>query len=233
MQETLKRLDIVLNDAYDLVQSCQRKKKAFDFLRAYKKTGEFNFLNEQITYLMESITVANRTLLMGLYSDQTFMVVLRILLRDDACRRVLQSAGGEMHQRILKCWDAAEAARYEDEIQQVENIANDIVLKAKDASHNKEEVQRVAQLARHVLCFLPNLRLPLMIRHPDTRELVTKLRQDLEAARKTVGGAATVTGNSSFWRDHAKQTSGHGNSIEHDLQSLTFIALNELMNNTS
>lgn len=90
VKDTLERLREVLIRAQVLVQSCQRKKKAFDFLRARKNTGEFAFLSERISSLMDTFHVANRTLIMGMYSDQVFMVVLRMLLGDDACRGVLR-----------------------------------------------------------------------------------------------------------------------------------------------
>lgn len=132
------------------------------------------------------------------------------------------------------------AASYEAEIRQIDSIARDIVLKVDAASHNREEVQRVAQLARHVLYFLPNLRFPQLTRHRDTRGLVKKLQLELEAASYTIESrpplqcvrpAAMVSSAASFWRDQARRLGGHANSIELGLQSLTYIALNQLMNN--
>nr|CAB3482335.1 unnamed protein product [Digitaria exilis] len=214
MRDTLECLRQVLVRAQVLLQSCQRKKNAFDFLKARKNTGEFTFLNERITNLMESFHVANRTLIMGLYSDQIFVVVLRMLLQSDA------------------------GMNHEYEITEVENIAKDIVLKA-DAMNHKEEIHRVAQLARHVLFFLPNLRFPQLTGHPDTRRYLTKLRLELHAANETiesrplvcVGAVSVVTITNNFWKEQAKLISGHGNRIEDCLQSLTFVALNQLIRN--
>ncbi|KAF8775092.1 hypothetical protein HU200_005145 [Digitaria exilis] len=266
MRDTLECLRQVLVRAQVLLQSCQRKKNAFDFLKARKNTGEFTFLNERITNLMESFHVANRTLIMGLYSDQIFVVVLRMLLQSDAGSQVLQHNRAvvqkcinefpsdvdnmtpekmqvlDLIKGILTLGPSSQrqgaAVNHEYEITEVENIAKDIVLKA-DAMNHKEEIHRVAQLARHVLFFLPNLRFPQLTGHPDTRRYLTKLRLELHAANETiesrplvcVGAVSVVTITNNFWKEQAKLISGHGNRIEDCLQSLTFVALNQLIRN--
>lgn len=90
MVETLKSLEKVLKRAEDLVGSCQRKRKPFDFFTAPKNIDEFAFLNESINNLLNNFHIANRTLIKGLFSDKIFTVVLRMLLQTDAGGRILQ-----------------------------------------------------------------------------------------------------------------------------------------------
>jgi hypothetical protein len=90
MGQTLECLRRVLGRAECLVVSCQRKKKAWDFLKAFKNKGEFSFVNEQINHIMDSFHLANHTLILLGYSDKIFMVVLDTLIEDGACKHLPQ-----------------------------------------------------------------------------------------------------------------------------------------------
>ena len=70
---------------------------------------------------------------------------------------------------------------------QVDDLARAIVEEAEAArSHNKEEVQRVAQLAEKVIYLLPYLRPPLLTRNQDT---ITELLDNLRGALRTMTAA--------------------------------------------
>jgi hypothetical protein len=313
-QDTMKCLEDVLRRAQELVQSCQRKKRAFDFLRAHKKTGEFAFVGKRISNIMESFHMANRSLIQGLYSDRIFMVLLKTLLQDHDGIRVLQVARDRAAAMVLRSsppapaddlllfqfqfqfqfqptlfdqnnrrrleiavsgltysnnnmspekkeilnfveealgpgWRqryAAKPASYNEGVQQVANIAKDIVLKVEAESHSKAEVERVAQLARQVLYFLPHLQTPQLAQHPETPGLLHSLWVDLEAAHETIvfgggggplqcggRGAAVMTGSLSFSSEHAKKICRIGNSVERVYQSLTFIAMHQILQNNA
>ncbi|EES18789.1 hypothetical protein BDA96_09G267200 [Sorghum bicolor] len=273
-QDTMKCLEDVLRRAQELVQSCQRKKRAFDFLRAHKKTGEFAFVGKRISNIMESFHMANRSLIQGLYSDRIFMVLLKTLLQDHDGIRVLQNNRRRLEiavsgltysnnnmspekKEILNFVEealgpgwrqryAAKPASYNEGVQQVANIAKDIVLKVEAESHSKAEVERVAQLARQVLYFLPHLQTPQLAQHPETPGLLHSLWVDLEAAHETIvfgggggplqcggRGAAVMTGSLSFSSEHAKKICRIGNSVERVYQSLTFIAMHQILQNNA
>lgn len=122
---------------------------------------------------------------------------------------------------------AAKPASYNDRVQQVANITKDIVLK----------VERVAQLPRQVLYFLPHLQTPQLAQHPETPGLVHRLWGDLEAVHEAIAfggrGAAVMTGSLSFSSEHAKKISRIGNSVEQGYQRLTFIAMHQILKNNA
>ncbi|PUZ67435.1 hypothetical protein GQ55_3G433500 [Panicum hallii var. hallii] len=89
-KDTLECLREVLGRAELLVVSCLRRKKAFDFLKTFKNKGEFAFVNQQISHIMEAFHLANHTLLLLARNDSIFMVVLDTLIKDEACRRLPQ-----------------------------------------------------------------------------------------------------------------------------------------------
>jgi len=96
-KDTLECLRQVLGRAEALVASCLRRKKAFDFLKAFKNKGEFAFVDEQISHIMEAFHLANHTLLLLLSNDRDdriFMVVLDTLIEDGACRRLPSRSTG-------------------------------------------------------------------------------------------------------------------------------------------
>ena len=93
-------------------------------------------------------------------------------------------------------------------------------------SHNKEEVQRVAQLAQKVIYLLPHLQPPLPTRNQET---ITELQDDLNGALQNIaqhrplqcGPSALTLRASSFRRQEAKRIAELGNSIEKGYQTLT------------
>jgi hypothetical protein len=89
-KDTLECLREVLGRAELLVVSCLLRKKAFDFLKTFKNKGEFAFVNQQISHIMEAFHLANHTLLLLARNDSIFMVVLDTLIKDEACRRLPQ-----------------------------------------------------------------------------------------------------------------------------------------------
>ncbi|CAN6361280.1 unnamed protein product [Urochloa humidicola] len=270
---TLACLRRVLGRAEDLVLSCQRKKRAFDFFKAFKNKGEFSFVNKQINHIMESFHLANHTLILLGYSDRIFMVVLDTLIEDGACSllpqdrkaSLLDSIRGLPHsdnmspekkktleriKRELRLgshrrqWDAASASsadggqnQNDRVLKQVADIAMAIVEEAEEVSHNRVEVQRVAQLAQKVVYLMPHLQSPLL-RTDETMQLVTSLKDNLKGALDTVkrskqpvhcGAPALMA--SSFLKQQAKRTAELGNSIEQGYQTLTLKVVHKIANN--
>jgi len=259
-KDTLECLDKVLGRAQRLVvSSCLRRKKAFDFFKAFKNKDEFAFLNEQITQIMETFHLANHTLLVLLHNDRDdriFMAVLDTLIEDGACTRLPKDKKGELEKLLTglpdnmppekktrldsirrdlregRSCDAASASSGNRGQHQNDPVLNGVYYwaravgeEAKAArSHNKEEVQRVAQLAQKVIYLLPHLQPPLLTQNQET---ISKLQDDLNGALQTItehrplhcGPSAVVT--SSFWRQQAKRIAELGNSIEQGYQTLT------------
>jgi len=267
-KDTLECLREVLGRAEALVASCLRRKKAFDFLKAFKNKGEFAFVDEQISHIMEAFHLANHTLLLLLSKDRDdriFMVVLDRLIEDGACRRLPQDKKDEVLKHmsglpqsdnmppekrrrldlitrdlragsyLRQCGFAGSTSsgnrgqNHNDDpvLKKVADLAEALVEEAKAVrSHNKEEVQRVAQLAQKVIYLLPHLQPPLPTRNQET---ITELQDDLNGALQNIaqhrplqcGPSALTLRASSFRRQEAKRIAELGNSIEKGYQTLT------------
>jgi len=112
-------------------------------------------------------------------------------------------------------------------LKKVADLAEALVEEAKAVrSHNKEEVQRVAQLAQKVIYLLPHLQPPLPTRNQET---ITELQDGLNGALQNIaqhrplqcGPSALTLRASSFRRQEAKRIAELGNSIEKGYQTLT------------
>jgi hypothetical protein len=95
-KDTLNYLDEVLHRAEVLLESCRRKTTTFDFLYAFKNQGEFAFVNEQISHILETFHLSNHTLLLLDHNNRIFMVVFDTLIEDGACRRLPQVRSADL-----------------------------------------------------------------------------------------------------------------------------------------
>ncbi|XP_039802249.1 uncharacterized protein LOC120666464 [Panicum virgatum] len=266
-KDTLNYLDEVLHRAEVLLESCRRKTTTFDFLYAFKNQGEFAFVNEQISHILETFHLSNHTLLLLDHNNRIFMVVFDTLIEDGACRRLPQGKRGVVEESLSRLRDididkmppdqrsrlqrirrelragsspprqssdAASASsgnrgqqhQKDPVLAQVNDLARAIVEEAKAArSHNKEEVQRVAQLAEKVIYhLLPYLRPPLLTRNQDTiTELLDNLRTTTQHRPLHCGPSALMP--SSSWREQAERLVELGNGIERSYQALMINAV--------
>ncbi|KAJ1265813.1 hypothetical protein BS78_08G102700 [Paspalum vaginatum] len=168
------------------------------------------------------------------YSDNMSPEKIKML---ESIRRELKQ-GSDWRQ-----WDARSSSsaysrggqNLNDEDRVVLGFAEDIMAAAA-GHHNREEVQRVAQLAQQVLYLLPHLRYLQLTRHPET----TKHRHELDAALQTIRQSSSSRAaarcappamiSTSFRRNEGKRITQHGNWIEESYQKLTFAAMAQIAN---
>jgi chorismate synthase len=120
---------------------------------------------------------------------------------------------------------------------QIGDIARGIVEEASAVGHNKEEVQRVAQLAQKVIYLLPLVQ-PALLTTRTAMENVVKLKDDLKGALETItqsipvrcGTPVLTKMTSSVLKQQAKRIAELGNGVEQGYQTLTFAVVHHITN---
>jgi hypothetical protein len=120
---------------------------------------------------------------------------------------------------------------------QIGDIARGIVEEASAVGHNKEEVQRVAQLAQKVIYLLPLVQ-PALLTTRTAMQNVAKLKDDLKGALETItqsipvrcGTPVLTKMTSSVLKQQAKRIAELGNSVEQGYQTLTFAVVHHITN---
>jgi hypothetical protein len=120
---------------------------------------------------------------------------------------------------------------------QIGDIARGIVEEASAVGHNKEEVQRVAQLAQKVIYLLPLVQ-PALLTTRTAMQNVVKLKDDLKGALETItqsipvrcGTPVLTKMTSSVLKQQAKRIAELGNSVEQGYQTLTFAVVHHITN---
>jgi hypothetical protein len=121
---------------------------------------------------------------------------------------------------------------------QIGDIARGIVEEASAVGHNKEEVQRVAQLAQKVIYLLPLVQPALLTTRTAMQNNVAKLKDDLKGALETItqsipvrcGTPVLTKMTSSVLKQQAKRIAELGNSVEQGYQTLTFAVVHHITN---